>query len=127
MKSIRPLAVAVMAATALLAGSAPSANALDGGGDPPKPAFPTGTSAAAPSSAHPTYYGSKVSIPANGWALAHVDCPTGMVPTGGGGQTSSTATFITDSYPTSGGWSVGVKNTQTLSNDAMAWVVCTTP
>lgn len=128
MKLIRPLALAAMTAIVLLTGGAASAGALDSGGDPPKPAPPADPGIVAPQSAHPQYRGDDVTIPAGGFGFAHVNCPSGMVPTGGGGQTGSTLTFITDSLPSSAGWSVGVKNTDTTrSNSASAWVICTTP
>ncbi|MFD9219881.1 hypothetical protein ACFWDI_07615 [Streptomyces sp. NPDC060064] len=127
MKPIRPLAVAAMAAVVLLASGVTSASALDASDDPQKTDFPVDTGLVAPLSAHPQYLGPSVSIPAGGFAFAHVDCPSGRVPTGGGGTTSSTLTFLTDSTPTSGGWTVGVKNTATFSASARAWVVCTVP
>jgi hypothetical protein len=127
MKPIRPLTMAAIAAIVLLAGGMTSANALDARDGPPKPAFPADTGVAAPLSAHQQFQGSQVSIPAGGFGFAHVDCPAGMVPTGGGGQTTSTLAFITDSVPTSGGWSVGVKNTDNVSARVSAWVICTVP
>ncbi|MCX4808458.1 hypothetical protein ACFWWM_23435 [Streptomyces sp. NPDC058682] len=125
MKTIRPLTVAVVSALALLAGGVISANAMDARDDPPKPPLPADSGVVAPLSAHPQYQGEQVSIPAGGFGFAHVACPAGTVPTGGGGQTTSTLTFITDSLPNSGGWSVGVKNTADVSNRASAWVICT--
>lgn len=125
MKPIRPLTMAAMAAIVLLASGVTSANALDGRDDPPKPAFPADPGVVAPSSAHQQVQGDQVSIPAGGFGFAHVNCPAGMVATGGGGQTTSTLTFITDSVPSGGGWSVGVKNTADVSNRASAWVICT--
>ncbi|WP_327325200.1 hypothetical protein OG735_23900 [Streptomyces sp. NBC_01210] len=127
MKPIRPLAVAAMATGVLLVSGVTSANALAASDNPPKTDFPAESGVVAPLSAHPQYQGSSVAIPAGGFAFAHVDCPSGRVPTGGGGTTSSTLTFFTDSYPTSGGWTVGVKNTATFGASATAWVVCTVP
>ncbi|MFE3553453.1 hypothetical protein ACFXKW_01015 [Streptomyces sp. NPDC059193] len=127
MKPIRPLTVAAVATIVLVAGSVTSAIALDGRDDPTKPAYPADPGVVAPLSAHTQHHSDQVTIPAGGFGFAHVDCPAGTVPTGGGGQTTSTLTFITDSIPTSGGWSVGVKNTADVSNRASAWVICTTP
>ncbi|MDD9381494.1 hypothetical protein M8Z33_33570 [Streptomyces sp. ZAF1911] len=126
MKPARSLALAAVTSLVLLAGSAFSASAWDSGGDPPKPAPPTDPGVVAPQSAHPQYRGDVVFIPAGGFAFAHVNCPAGMVPTGGGGQTGSTLTLLTDSLPSPSGWTVGVKNTDTgQTNTASAWVVCT--
>lgn len=126
MKPARSLALAAVTAIVLLGGGAISANASDAGGDPPKPALPADHGVVAPLGAHPQFRGDNISIPAGGFGFAHVNCPAGMVPTGGGGQTGSTLTFITDSLPSSSGWTVGVKNNDTgQSHAASAWVVCT--
>ncbi|MGW1776749.1 hypothetical protein [Streptomyces sp. NPDC002104] len=129
MKPARSLALAAVTSIVLLAGSAFtafSANAGDSGGDPPKPAPPADAGVVAPPSSHQQYRGDNVTIPAGGFGYAHVNCPAGTVPTGGGGQTGSRLTFLTDTLPSPTGWTVGAKNTDTSrSNTASAWVVCT--
>ncbi|MEV7615804.1 hypothetical protein [Streptomyces sp. NPDC089799] len=124
MKPIRPLALAATAAAVLLLTGATTATALD---DPPKPAWPGGSGNAATLSPHPYYWGPTVAIPAGGFAYVRTDCPSGWVPTGGGGRTSSTLTFITDSAPDNTGWVIGVKNTSTAEASAYAYAVCTVP
>ncbi|WP_405676467.1 hypothetical protein OG239_41015 [Streptomyces sp. NBC_00868] len=126
MKSIHPLALAATAAIVLLASGVTAANALGSRNDPPKPAFPASTGAAAAMGPHPQSRGPTVSIPPGGFSYAQVDCPSG-VPTGGGGRTSSSLTFITDSAPTDRGWVIGVKNTGTATATATPLVVCTLP
>lgn len=81
MKSIHPLALAATAAIVLLASGVTAANALGSRNDPPKPAFPASTGAAAAMGPHPQSRGPTVSIPPGGFSYAQVDCPSG-VPTG---------------------------------------------
>ncbi|WP_405530526.1 hypothetical protein OG592_21920 [Streptomyces avidinii] len=128
MKSLRPLALASVASLVLLATSVTAtAAALDSRDDPPKPAPPTAPGDAVPLSAHTHHSGPVVNIPAGGFSYASVNCPSGSVPTGGGGQTSSGLTLLTDSFPAGNGWTIGVKNTDTATRSAWAHVVCTVP
>lgn len=127
MKPIRPLALAVVATAVLVVTGSTTATAGASSDDPPKPAPPAGPGVAAPLSQHFQISGPRVTIPAGGFAFATANCPSGLVPTGGGGRTSSTSTFITDSAPTAAGWEVGVRNTSAGEASAYAYVVCTAP
>ncbi|MEU4953872.1 hypothetical protein ACFYN3_27990 [Streptomyces lavendulae] len=127
MKPIRPLALAFVATTVLLVTGLTTATAGASSDDPPKPARPAAPGVAVPLSQHYQISGTTVTIPAGGFAFASVNCPSGLVPTGGGGRTSSTSTFLTHSAPTATGWEIGVRNTSTGQASAYAYVVCTAP
>ncbi|MFG2294043.1 hypothetical protein [Streptomyces sp. NPDC048603] len=128
MKPLRPLALATMATAVLLLSGATTATALDSGDDPAKPAPPAQPGLVAPLAQHPQYVGPVVHIPAGGFAFAPATCPSGTVPTGGGGRTSSLFSYLTDSAPTPSGWEIGVRNTDPENaTTAFAYVVCTVP
>ncbi|MET8750344.1 hypothetical protein ACFXPI_17920 [Streptomyces sp. NPDC059104] len=127
MKPIRPVALAVVATAVLLVTGVTTSTAGASSDDPPKPARPAAPGVAAPLSQHFPISGPTVTIPAGGFAFAMANCPSGLVPTGGGGRTSSTSTFLTDSAPTATGWEIGVRNTSTGEASAYAYVVCTAP
>jgi hypothetical protein len=60
--------------------------------------------------------------------LATVSCPSGLVPTGGGGAASAIRIFFTDSFASDGTtWVVRGTNTGATDESIQAFVICTTP
>jgi hypothetical protein len=113
------LALGVLAAAGVLAASPVSASADARGG---------GSSGdTRPLAAHTQYFSAWVSMPAGINRQVSVACPAGQVPTGGGGQTQGTHTYLTDSYAQGGSWTVKATNTGTVAESMRAFVVCTTP
>ncbi|MFE4975956.1 hypothetical protein ACFRAR_28110 [Kitasatospora sp. NPDC056651] len=96
-----------------------------------KPAVvvPGDPAAANPSllAAHDQVFGDFVDVAPGGNGFATVACPSGEVPTGGGGQTSAFRIFFTDSYPSGSVWVVRGTNTNTVTESIRATAVCTTP
>ncbi|MFB8239600.1 hypothetical protein ACFC58_23900 [Kitasatospora purpeofusca] len=77
--------------------------------------------------AHNQITGAPVTVSPGGSNAALVACPSGQVPTGGGGQTSAFKIFFTDSYASGSYWVVRGTNTNTVNETIRAFVVCTTP
>ncbi|MEV6978380.1 hypothetical protein [Kitasatospora sp. NPDC093806] len=77
--------------------------------------------------AHTQVVGDWVVVHAGGNGFATVTCPSGQVPTGGGGQTSAFKIFFTDSYANGSAWVVRGTNTNTVDESIRATAVCTTP
>ncbi|MER7585542.1 hypothetical protein [Kitasatospora sp. NPDC097691] len=126
---MKPLALTALAVVGLLAGSAASAVADDKPAMKPAVTVP-GNPAATDASmlaAHAQLFGDWVVVHPGGNDVAVVLCPSGQVPTGGGGQTSAYKTFITDSYASGSAWIVRGTNTNTVDESIRATVVCTTP
>ncbi|MFJ3841367.1 hypothetical protein ACIPY6_38475 [Streptomyces sp. NPDC090054] len=125
MKPIRTLALAVVATLAVLTAGTTTAGAQEASDEPPKPTPPI---SAAPLSAHTQHFGTPVTVQPGAFAFAHVSCPAGTVPTGGGARTSGTFIYITDSYANGTDWTVVGKNIGTdFEQTLTAFVVCTVP
>jgi len=78
------------------------------------------------------YWGEDVKVGPGQYAVASVNCPAGMVSTGGGGAIGGASEnggdpFITGSYGGPGNWTIGVKNTDSVTRSVDAFVVCITP
>ncbi|MFJ6385059.1 hypothetical protein ACIQI7_34280 [Kitasatospora sp. NPDC092039] len=134
MARTKPLVLTALAAVAVLAASTAAAVADDKPAGKPadKPAVvvPEDQPPIDPSlsAAHTPVSGTPVSVAAGANGIATVTCPSGQVPTGGGGQTSAFRIFFTDSYPSFGNsWVVRGTNTGTATETISATAVCTTP
>ncbi|WP_380282402.1 hypothetical protein [Kitasatospora purpeofusca] len=136
MARTKPLALTALAVFGVLAASTASAAAADRPADKPTSVKPTVTApaphdqaAADPSllAAHDQVTGDWVDVAPGDNGFAIVSCPSGEVPTGGGGQTSAFRIFFTDSYPSGGSWVVRGTNTGTATESIRATAVCTTP
>ncbi|MET8544743.1 hypothetical protein ABZW03_29480 [Kitasatospora sp. NPDC004799] len=133
MARTKPLVLTAVAAVAVLAASTAVAVADDKPASKPaaKPSVtvPNDQAAADPSllAAHNQIFGSWVDVAPGGNGIASVTCPSGQVPTGGGGQTSAFRIFFTDSYPSGSSWVTRGTNTGTGTESIRAVVVCTTP
>jgi hypothetical protein len=79
---------------------------------------------AKPAPVAPNVTGTGVSVAPGVNAYADVDCPAGTVVTGGGGQTSGSKVFITDSYRLTNGWRIRGTNTNTYNETLTAVAVC---
>ncbi|SOB78827.1 hypothetical protein [Streptomyces sp. 1331.2] len=133
----KPVVAAALTALGLLAASTAAAIADAGPADRPdaKPAAkPVVTVPGDPAvtdasllAGHVQVTGDWVVVGPGGNAVATVDCPSGEVPTGGGGQTSAFKIFFTDSYPSGSAWVVRGTNTNTVNESIRATAVCTTP
>ncbi|WP_030062037.1 hypothetical protein [Streptomyces novaecaesareae] len=134
---MKPLALTALAVLGILAASTAAATA-DGkpaGRPADKPAakpavtVPNDPAAADASllAGHVQVVGDWVVVAPGGNGVATVTCPSGEVPTGGGGQTSAFKIFFTDSYPSGSAWVVRGTNTNTVSESIRATAVCTTP
>ncbi|MFE2103052.1 MULTISPECIES: hypothetical protein [unclassified Streptomyces] len=123
---MKRLAISVLVTAAVLAASgATLAAARDGDGGK------HGTARAARASVG-RYWGTDVEVPPGQYRTASVSCPAGMVSTGGGGAIGGASQnggdpFFTGSYGGSGGWVIGVKNTDSVTRFVNAFVVCITP
>jgi hypothetical protein len=78
------------------------------------------------------YWGEDIKVGAGQYGLASVSCPAGMVSTGGGGSEGGASAnggdpFVIASYGGPSNWFVGVKNTDSVTRDVNAFVVCMTP
>ncbi|MGW3078642.1 MULTISPECIES: hypothetical protein [unclassified Kitasatospora] len=127
----RTKSLALTALTAVTVLSASAAVAFADGGPAVKPGVvvPHDQAAADPAllAAHTPVFGNPVDVPAGGHGIATVTCPSGQVPTGGGGQTSGFDIFFTDSYPSGSSWVIRGTNTGTTTQALSANAVCTTP
>ncbi|SDI42075.1 hypothetical protein SAMN05421505_15017 [Sinosporangium album] len=81
----------------------------------------------APLAPHPQFFGPFVTVPPGQNLPATAACPSGQVPTGGGGTTTAFRIFFTDSLATGNVWVVRGTNTNTVNESIRAFVVCTTP
>lgn len=126
---MKPLALTALAVVGLLAGSAASAAADDKPAMKPTVTVPGNPAASDPSmlAAHAQLFGDWVVVHPGANGVATVTCPSGQVPTGGGGQTSAFKIFFTDSYPSGSAWVVRGTNTNTVDESIRATAVCTTP
>ncbi|MEE1827493.1 hypothetical protein PUR61_35700 [Streptomyces sp. BE20] len=128
-----PLALTALGAVGILVGGAAIATADDRGAARPKekPAVVVpGNQAAADASllaAHTQVTGDSVVVHPGQNLSAAVLCPSGQVPTGGGGTTSAFRIFLTDSYPSGSAWIVRGTNTNNVDESIRAYAVCTTP
>ncbi|MEV6395500.1 hypothetical protein AB0M39_12105 [Streptomyces sp. NPDC051907] len=123
------LALSALAAVGVLVGGAVMAAANEGGDEKPglvAPEKPT-TADAGLLAAHPQVSGPLVTVPPGQNRIASVACPSGQVPTGGGGTTSAIRTYFTDSFPSGNSWVVRGTNTNTMDESIRAYAVCTTP
>ncbi|MFS8197757.1 hypothetical protein ACLVWQ_03625 [Streptomyces sp. CWNU-52B] len=124
------LALGVLVAAGVLVGS-PTAAFADGvDGERPDVAAPKKPPAAeaAPQAAHNQYFGPFVTVQPGQNGLATVSCPSGLVPTGGGGASSAYRIFFTDSFVSNGNtWVVRGTNTGTTAESIQAFVICTKP
>lgn len=68
----------------------------------------------------------KVNLAGGEVGTAHVECPAGQVPTGGGAG-SGYDVLLTTTIPTDTGWTVRAKNTSSAQRALSAQVFCTTP
>ncbi|MGW3182913.1 hypothetical protein ACWDD9_26900 [Kitasatospora sp. NPDC001119] len=75
--------------------------------------------------AHDQVVGDWIDVAPGDNGVAIVSCPSGEVPTGGGGQTSAFRIFVTDSYATDNSWVVRGTNTGTGTESIRATAVCT--
>ncbi|RKN35810.1 hypothetical protein [Streptomyces hoynatensis] len=82
---------------------------------------------ATPRAAFTRHQGTARQIPAGGLLDVSVSCPSGQVPTGGGGASQSGLIHLVTSAPTENGWGVVGRNTGTVPDQLIPWVVCTTP
>ncbi|MFB6893003.1 hypothetical protein ACFCX4_27250 [Kitasatospora sp. NPDC056327] len=130
----KPLVLTALAMFGVLAASTAPALADDGPADKPaavKPLanLPLDQAAASPAllAAHDQVAGDWVDVAPGANGVAFVACPSGEVPTGGGGQTSAFRIFFTDSYPSGGYWVVRGTNTGNSTESIRATAVCTTP
>ncbi|GAB7188786.1 hypothetical protein ATKI12_8617 [Kitasatospora sp. Ki12] len=135
MARMKPLVLTALAAATVLAGSTATAVADNKPAPDDKPVakptvtMPNDPTAANPSllAAHTQVFGSWNVVPPGQSASAAVSCPSGQVPTGGGGQTSAYKIFFTDSYPSGSYWLIRGTNTNTVEESIRATAVCTTP
>ncbi|GHF82093.1 hypothetical protein GCM10018790_69780 [Kitasatospora xanthocidica] len=135
MARMKPLVLTALAATIVLAGSTATAVADNKPAPDDKPvgkpavAMPNDPTAANPSllAAHAQVFGDWVVVPPGSNGVALVACPSGQVPTGGGGQTSGIKIFFTDSFPSGSYWFARGTNTNTVDESIRASAVCTTP
>ncbi|MFF0432806.1 hypothetical protein ACFYU9_11345 [Streptomyces sp. NPDC004327] len=75
----------------------------------------------------PTYgFSDTVRLDAGKVGTAHVECPPGLVPSGGGGS-GGTDVLFNASAPTASGWTVRATNTGSAQGTLYASVVCTAP
>ncbi|MFE7594878.1 hypothetical protein ACFU6K_36290 [Kitasatospora sp. NPDC057512] len=93
----------------------------------PTVVVPHGPAAVSPAlmAAHDQVVGDWIDVDPGANGVAVVSCPSGEVPTGGGGQTSAYRIFFTDSYPTDNSWVVRGTNTGTATESIRATAVCT--
>ncbi|UQI47032.1 hypothetical protein M1P56_23130 [Streptomyces sp. HU2014] len=120
--------LAMTALAALAVGTV--AAAADGPEDKPGIVAPSKQKAerdAEPLAAHGQFFGDFVTVEPNTNRSATVSCPTGQVPTGGGGTTSAIRIFFTDSFASGRSWVVRGTNTNSVNESIRAFVVCTTP
>ncbi|MFJ6622055.1 hypothetical protein ACIQOW_31310 [Kitasatospora sp. NPDC091335] len=133
MARIKPLALTALAVVGVLAASTATAaaEAKPTGKPVGKPAvvIPHNPTTTNPQqlAAHDQVTGDWVDVAPGGNGYAYVTCPSGEVPTGGGGQTSAYAIFFTDSYPDGSSWVVRGTNTGSGTESIRATAVCTTP
>ncbi|MFF7994932.1 hypothetical protein ACFZDG_34815 [Kitasatospora xanthocidica] len=129
MARMKPLVLTALAAAAVLAGSTATAVADDKPVAKPAVVMPNDPAAVNPSllAAHAQIFGDWVVVHPGANGVATVTCPSGQVPTGGGGQTSAFKIFFTDSYPSGSAWVVRGTNTNTVDESIRATAVCTTP
>ncbi|MFE6056474.1 hypothetical protein ACFQ6N_37510 [Kitasatospora sp. NPDC056446] len=135
MALMKPLVLTALAAFTVLAGSTETAVADNKPAADDKPAakpavvMPDDPAAVDPSllAAHAQVFGSWSVVGPGQSASAAVECPSGQVPTGGGGQTSAFKIFFTDSYPSGSYWIIRGTNTNTVEESIRATAVCTTP
>ncbi|MEU3567595.1 hypothetical protein AB0E96_04060 [Kitasatospora sp. NPDC036755] len=129
MARTKPLALTALVAVTVLAASAAAAFADGKPGGKPSITVPHDQAAANPSmlAAHDQVFGDFVDVAPGANGYATVSCPSGEVPTGGGGQTSAFRIFVTDSYPSGSSWVVRGTNTGTATESILATAVCTTP
>ncbi|TVL91026.1 hypothetical protein [Streptomyces sp. SAJ15] len=114
----------VLVTVALTAGAA---TAVAQGNDEKPVPEPKPRAVEAAAAAHTQHIGDPVTVGAGQFRFAQVTCPAGTVPTGGGGSTSGTTLFFTDSYASGNLWLVGGKNTGTSDVVLRARAVCTVP
>ncbi|MFE4517104.1 hypothetical protein ACFRMQ_23250 [Kitasatospora sp. NPDC056783] len=132
MARTKPIVLTVLATVGVLAAStAAVADNKPATRPTAKPAVvvPGDPAAAGPSllAAHDQVFGDFVDVAPGANGFATVACPSGEVPTGGGGQTSAFRIFFTDSYPSGSVWVVRGTNTNTVTESIRATAVCTTP
>ncbi|MEU1288218.1 hypothetical protein [Kitasatospora sp. NPDC005856] len=129
MARTKPLVLTALTAVTVLAASAAVAFADDKPAVKPSVVVAHDEAVADPSmlAAHTPVFGDPVDVPAGGHGLATATCPSGQVPTGGGGQTSAFDIFFTDSYPSGSSWVIRGTNTGTVNQSISANAVCTTP
>ncbi|MFC9931581.1 hypothetical protein [Streptomyces sp. NPDC127190] len=118
-------------AAALVVGGATLATAQ--GGDADKPGTSgSHVSGRAKQATVGRYWGDDVIVQPGKYGTASASCPAGMVSTGGGGSEGNASQsggepFMLASYGGPNGWTVGVKNTDTVARPIIAFVVCITP
>ncbi|MFD5437840.1 hypothetical protein ACFWJ4_37530 [Kitasatospora sp. NPDC127067] len=129
MARTKPLVLTALTAFSVLAASAAVAFADGKPAGKPSVVVPHDEAAADPAllSAHNQVFGDFVDVAPGGNGFATVTCPSGQVPTGGGGQTSAFRIFFTDSYPSGSSWVVRGTNTGTATESILATAVCTVP
>ncbi|MFF3554773.1 hypothetical protein ACWD4V_23730 [Streptomyces tsukubensis] len=105
------LSAAVLAATVTAAAPPP-----DPGGRAPTVRVPLD---------HQGFTGPIVTVPAGGTVDTFVACPSGTVPSGGGGGTTGQGSFISSSAASGNTWAIKASNTTGTAKQAAAYVVCT--
>ncbi|MFF3784425.1 hypothetical protein [Streptomyces sp. NPDC001933] len=66
-----------------------------------------------------------VAVPAKGTVDDFVPCPSGTVPSGGGGGTTGQGSFISSSAASGNAWAIKVSNITDTPKEAAAYAVCT--
>ncbi|MEU5402091.1 hypothetical protein ABZ348_22665 [Streptomyces sp. NPDC005963] len=124
----RSLVVTMAAMTALTGGMALAAVQTDGSTDPAKTRTTDGTAAPLRVSTPPLrLFGDAVVLEPGQSGSAHVSCPTGQVPSGGGVSNGNTFVHLTDGFATGPLWVARAKNTDRAAPHPLrAFVICTT-
>ncbi|MEU5164039.1 hypothetical protein AB0G74_31105 [Streptomyces sp. NPDC020875] len=74
---------------------------------------------------HNGFMGPIVTVPAKGTVDTFVPCPSGTVPSGGGGGVTGQGSFISSSSPSGNGWALKASNITDTPKQAAAYAVCT--
>lgn len=123
----RSLVVTMAAMTALTGGMALAAVQSDGSPDPAKNrTADSGTASLRVLAPTHRLFGDAVLLGPGQSGSAHVSCPTGQVPSGGGVSNGNTFVHLTDGFATGPLWVARGKNTDRADPHPLrAFVICT--